>query len=216
MLLGITTGGKIGLGLVALVFIGFALAVSFLLPRRDPDFPGDRLRGFVWITVLLFVAMMTAVVVFAREAEGEEHVVETGAAQETTETGATTETGETETETGETETGEAETTETETETETGGAGETGETTTEPPAGGTGDATAGAEVFAASGCGSCHTLEAAGTSGTIGPNLDDAMPDHALVVERVTNGMGAMPSFSDSLSEQQINDVAAYVVESTSG
>ena len=33
----------------------------------------------------------------------------------------------------------------------------------------------------------------------------------LVVERVTNGMGAMPSFSDELTEAQIADVAAYVV-----
>ena len=60
------------------------------------------------------------------------------------------------------------------------------------------------------CGSCHTLADAGTSGTVGPNLDEAQPDEALVVERVTNGQGVMPSFADQLSEQQIADVAAYV------
>ena len=89
MLVGITTNGKIGLAVMALVFIGFALLASFVFPRRNPDFPGDRLRGFVWVTVLLFVAMMAAVFVLAREAEGEEHVVEEEVAIETTETGDT-------------------------------------------------------------------------------------------------------------------------------
>jgi mono/diheme cytochrome c family protein len=83
-------------------------------------------------------------------------------------------------------------------------------------GGTGDAAAGAEVFASAGCGSCHTLEAAGSSGAVGPNLDEAQPPYDLVVDRVTNGAGAMPAFAGQLSEQQIQDVAAYVVESTSG
>jgi len=92
-----------------------------------------------------------------------------------------------------TETTTTETTTTET-TETGGEGE-------------GDAEAGKAVFlGSSGCGTCHTLSDAGTSGTVGPNLDDAQPSHDLV----TNGQGAMPSFSASLSEQQIQDVAAYV------
>ncbi len=60
------------------------------------------------------------------------------------------------------------------------------------------------------CASCHTLSDAGATGTIGPNLDEAQPDEALVVERVTNGMGVMPPFSGTLTEQQIADVAAYV------
>jgi mono/diheme cytochrome c family protein len=60
------------------------------------------------------------------------------------------------------------------------------------------------------------LEAAGSSGTVGPDLDDSKPDAELVTERVTNGSGAMPSFKDDLSEKQIADVAAYVVSSTSG
>jgi cytochrome c6 len=37
-----------------------------------------------------------------------------------------------------------------------------------------------------------------------------------VVERVTNGKSPMPSFKDKLSEQQIEDVAAYVVQATQG
>ena len=53
-------------------------------------------------------------------------------------------------------------------------------------------------------------------GTVGPNLDDSQPSLELVVDRVTNGQGGMPSFSASLSEQQIADVSAYVVQATSG
>lgn len=79
----------------------------------------------------------------------------------------------------------------------------------------GDAAAGSAVFASAGCGGCHTLEAAGSSGTVGPNLDQSKPDFALAFDRVTNGRGAMPSFEGQLSEQQIADVAQYVVESTS-
>jgi mono/diheme cytochrome c family protein len=81
----------------------------------------------------------------------------------------------------------------------------------PPTEAAGDPAAGKEIFLGeSACGSCHTLSDAGATGTIGPNLDAAMPPDDLVVERVTNGLGAMPSFADSLSEEQIQDVAAYV------
>ena len=81
---------------------------------------------------------------------------------------------------------------------------------------TGDPANGEKVFASAGCGGCHTLEAAGSSGNVGPNLDDAKPDLALALNRVTNGSGAMPSFKGQLSDQEIADVAAYVVESTQG
>ena len=75
----------------------------------------------------------------------------------------------------------------------------------------GDPVAGKEVFlGSSGCGSCHTFADAGTSGTIGPNLDDSQPSFDLAVDRVTNGAGAMPAFSSSLSEEDIANVAAYV------
>ncbi len=70
-------------------------------------------------------------------------------------------------------------------------------------------TDGKSIFTAN-CGSCHTLADAGTSGTVGPNLDESRPPPELVVDRVTNGQGAMPSFSDSLDEQQIQAVADYV------
>jgi mono/diheme cytochrome c family protein len=73
--------------------------------------------------------------------------------------------------------------------------------------------AGAAIFAESGCGSCHTLAAAGATGTIGPNLDESMPSQELAVERVRDGAGAMPSFADSLSAEQIEMVAEYVATS---
>jgi mono/diheme cytochrome c family protein len=96
------------------------------------------------------------------------------------------------------------------DTVTGTTTDTTETETTEP-GGEGDAEAGKEVFlGSSGCGTCHTLSDAGTSGTVGPNLDDSQPSFDLVVDRVTNGQGAMPSFSSTLSEEQIQDVAAYV------
>jgi mono/diheme cytochrome c family protein len=87
---------------------------------------------------------------------------------------------------------------------------------EAEATGEGDAEAGALVFEEAGCGSCHTLEAAGSTGTVGPNLDELQPSLDSVVEQVTNGGGGMPAFGDQLTEQQISDVAAYVVESTEG
>ena len=91
--------------------------------------------------------------------------------------------------------------------ETGGGRTEGGTTTEAPAG---DAAAGKQVFESAGCVACHTLADAGSTGTVGPNLDDAKPSATLVVTRVTDGAGAMPSFKDKLTEQQIQDVAAYV------
>lgn len=84
------------------------------------------------------------------------------------------------------------------------------TTTENGGGETGDAANGEQVYVAAGCGGCHTFEAAGSTGSVGPNLDDASPSFDLVVEQVTNGGGAMPAFGDELSEQEIRDVAAFV------
>ncbi len=78
-------------------------------------------------------------------------------------------------------------------------------------GGAGDAAAGEAVFTEN-CATCHTLSAAGASGTVGPNLDDLKPDAATVQTQVENGGGAMPAFKDTLSEQQIADVSAYVAE----
>jgi mono/diheme cytochrome c family protein len=80
----------------------------------------------------------------------------------------------------------------------------------------GDSTKGSSVFSSAGCGSCHTLAAAHSTGTVGPNLDDLKPDYQTVTSQVTNGGGGMPAFKSQLSTQQIADVAAYVVDSTGG
>jgi len=79
-------------------------------------------------------------------------------------------------------------------------------------GGGGDAGGdpGKQVFASAGCGSCHTLADAGTSGTVGPNLDESKPSAELVVDRVTNGRGGMPPFKGQLSVDEIEAVAKYV------
>jgi mono/diheme cytochrome c family protein len=84
------------------------------------------------------------------------------------------------------------------------------TTTEGGGGGGGDAAAGKKVFESAGCTGCHTLKDAGATGQVGPNLDDAKPSADLVVDRVTNGKGAMPPFKGELTDKQIQDVAAYV------
>ena len=178
MLIAITNEGKLGLGILAGLFIAFAILSAFYFPRRNPDFPGNRLGLFVLVTLVLFAGTIVGVVVFAGDEE-EEHGAEAVA---------------TGTETGE-----------------------GPAPTQPaPEEPQGDAAAGEQVFASAGCGGCHTLEAAGSSGNVGPNLDDAKPDAALVVERVTKGKPPMPSFAGQLDEQQIEDVAAFVVASTHG
>jgi sulfite dehydrogenase len=94
--------------------------------------------------------------------------------------------------------------------EGGGDDGTSEGSTTTSTTGSGDAAAGKEVFASAGCGGCHTFSAAGSSGSVGPNLDDASPSYDHVVTQVTEGGGAMPSFEDKLTEQQIQDVAAFV------
>ena len=148
-------------------------------------------------TALLLVLLVAALGVAAVGCGGEESQTATPETVEGEVTTDTTETETTETETTETETTETETTETET-TETTPALE-------------GDPVAGKEVFlGTAGCASCHTLSDAGSTGAVGPNLDDAKPSEELVLDRVTNGQGGMPSFSSTLSEQQIADVAAYV------
>jgi mono/diheme cytochrome c family protein len=89
----------------------------------------------------------------------------------------------------------------------GGGGEDG------GGGGQGGGAAGEEVFASAGCGSCHTLEEAGTSGTVGPNLDESSIDEAGAVQQIAEGGGGMPPFAGQLSEQEIQEVAAFVVAS---
>jgi mono/diheme cytochrome c family protein len=76
--------------------------------------------------------------------------------------------------------------------------------------GSSSTSAGKQVFASSGCGSCHTLQAAGSTGTIGPNLDRLKPTRDQVVTQVESGGGGMPSFKSKLSSSEIDSVAAFV------
>ena len=64
------------------------------------------------------------------------------------------------------------------------------------------------------CGMCHTLQAAGSEGQIGPNLDQLKPLMAQVVSTVTNGIGVMPSFEAMLSSEEIEAVSYFVSTST--
>jgi mono/diheme cytochrome c family protein len=124
---------------------------------------------------------------------------------------------------------EATTTE-EAETETGGAAEEEpaeeEAETEEPAeeeeeeaeaggaeaGGESAAVAAGKTVFTTNCGSCHTLKEAGTSGEVGPNLDELEPDLATVEHQVQNGGGGMPAFGKegTLNAEEIKDVATFV------
>jgi cbb3-type cytochrome c oxidase subunit III len=74
-------------------------------------------------------------------------------------------------------------------------------------------TNGAAIFKGAGCVGCHTLKAAGATGTVGPNLDQLKPSMAVVAHQVTVGGGVMPSFKGKLSAAQIQAVAKYVSSS---
>ncbi len=86
----------------------------------------------------------------------------------------------------------------------------------------GNPTKGAAIFASAGCGGCHTLAAAHATGQApgAPNLDQLKPNYQAVTAQVTNGGASMPPFGKAnggqLTDQQVADVAAYVVTSTGG
>ena len=170
------------MGIVALVLVVFSLVVSLVVPRRNPGFPGRKLKLFVLVAAGLVAGMLATVeVVGSTEKQGAEAAVAEPAAPQPAQPAAS-------------------------------------EPAPPAAQPAGDPAAGKKVFASAGCTSCHTLADAGAKGTVGPSLDDAKPPFDRVVERVTNGKGAMPAFGKQglLNQQQIEDVAAYVVQATSG
>lgn len=198
MLLALTTNQKLGLGLTAAVFIAFSLLAALVFPRGNPDFPGKRgLVPFIIVTVILMIAMLSAVEVFAKE----EHHGE--AAGETT-------TGTTETQTTQTETTQTQTTPTST------------SPTAPPPPPAGNPQAGKAVFDANGCGSCHTFSPAGSNGTVGPDLDNALKgkDAAFIHQSIVDpnaviasgySAGIMPqTFGQQLSPKQLDDLVAFL------
>jgi mono/diheme cytochrome c family protein len=192
VLLALTTNQRLGLAGTAAVFIAFALISSLVIPRARPNFPGRGLALFIVLTGMLTIAMLGAVEVFAKESEHGE------AAQE------------------------------ETTTETGPAETTPEPPPPPPATTTtaeqpsGSPEAGKAVFAAQGCGNCHTFAPAGSTGTVGPNLTEALAgkDAEFVREsivdpnaEVTSGYpaGVMPqTYKDQLSPKQLDDLVSFL------
>jgi mono/diheme cytochrome c family protein len=79
-----------------------------------------------------------------------------------------------------------------------------------------NAATGPQLWSQSGCGGCHTLQAAGSSGTVGPNLDTLRPSAAAVADQVTSGGGGMPSFGGSLSATDIQALSRWVSRSAGG
>ena len=94
----------------------------------------------------------------------------------------------------------------------GGDDENGGTPTPAPGGGT--AAADGEALFKQRCGSCHTLAAAGTSGAVGPNLDDLAPDAARVQEAIRTAPGVMPE--NLASGDEAKAIADYVASSAGG
>jgi cytochrome c6 len=66
------------------------------------------------------------------------------------------------------------------------------------------------------CALCHTLQAAGAAGTIGPSLDELKPDKARALEAIRNGAGVMPPFRDKLTPEQLDAVAAFIAKAVKG
>lgn len=64
------------------------------------------------------------------------------------------------------------------------------------------------------CAICHTLKDADASGAIGPDLDDLKPDFDRIVQALHTGLGVMPSFAETLTEEQMKAIAIYVVYAT--
>jgi mono/diheme cytochrome c family protein len=193
VLLGLSTGHSIGLALIAAAFVVFALLSSLVIPKRWPQFPGERGLGwFIAATVILCLGTLAAVEVFAKETPEE-------TAQAETQTGTT---GTTTTST------------------------TTTSTTEPPppAAAAGDAAAGKALFAAQGCGGCHAFGPAGSSGTVGPDLDTALQgkDAAFIKESIVDpnkeiASGYQPNimpgnFEQTLTPKQIDDLVAFLMQ----
>ncbi len=162
------------IGVAALVLVVFSLVVSLVVPRRRPDFPGERMGVFGLVAVLLVAGVLTAVEVF-----GEGHHFETPAAARD------------------------------------------EGPAQPPTGEDAEAPQdegvdGAALFGEQGCGQCHTLAAAGATGTFAPNLDESQPSRERALEMIVNGGGGMPAFGDALSDEEVAALADYVVEASGG
>jgi cytochrome c553 len=196
------------LGVVAGTLVVFALVVSVWIPRRDPGFPGRKLAAFFAVAILLVIGMLVAV-----EALGESHDFAAHGESEAAGTEPTTPADTQPAETG--------------ETTTGATGETGQTETGGAAA-EGDPAAGQEVFASAGCGSCHTVADAGSTGEVGPALDESLQgqDAEYVRTQIVDpnskiaegyGPGIMPeNYKEQLSEEELSNLVAFLADAAGG
>ena len=67
--------------------------------------------------------------------------------------------------------------------------------------------------AAPACAICHTLDAAGAAGAVGPSMNDLQPDAARVMNALKNGIGQMPAYS-GLTPEQMKILSEYVAKAS--
>jgi cytochrome c551/c552 len=190
LLASLSSGQKAGIAGMAAAFIIFALVSSFVLPRRNPDFPGRRhLWLYVGVVACFFAAMMSVIVFVAKE------TTEAEAKSPTTPTS------------------------------------TRPAPPPPPPAIQGNPVTGKAFFSAQGCIACHTFKPAGSTATIGPNLDNVAADaktanRGSLVQYVTESIvdpnayivpkypaGVMPQdFAKKLSPKQIADLVAFITQ----
>ena len=162
---GLSTGQKLGIAAAGAAFIVFALICSFVVPKRNPNFPGRHMGWYIVVVACFVIGMLAVVLTLGKE----KPEASAATAPPPTTTGPTVQ---------------------------------------------GDPVAGKKVFLTAGCTTCHTLKAAGSTGTVGPNLDQLKPPEAKIVHQVTFGGAIMPPFKSQLTAKQIQDVAAFVYTST--
>jgi mono/diheme cytochrome c family protein len=84
-----------------------------------------------------------------------------------------------------------------------------------------DPAGGRLVFAQMGCGSCHTLRAAGSKGVIGPSLDAALPRHtraSVQAKIVSPGTGSVmpPDFAQRMSFADLQALVDFLMAARGG
>jgi len=80
----------------------------------------------------------------------------------------------------------------------------------------GDANNGKKVFVSTGCGACHRMKAAGSTGTLGPNLDKSKLSRTEIENVIAKGKGSMPPYKSVLSAKEIDDVSEFVFQKRTG
>lgn len=186
------------------VLVVLALVVSFVGLRFD-KFPTSR--ALLVGGVSAFAVLVIGTATFAwRNAEDEQEHRETELAEDVAANEAAGDVGEAEEEAG----------------SEGGEDTTTTTPTEA------DVEAGAQVFADNGCGGCHTLAAAGSTGTTGPDLDGALKgkseefiNESIVDPGADVAQGFPPNvmptnYGDDIPPEDLDALVQYLAVSTSG